>query len=335
LALTDRQWKGTTSWILGVAFARFVMEKENYPFWLPVSACTPSKAAFRTSTGKWTADRPREWHTVRRRSNAGSRYLPDYLVCRLAASGTYEYGFVESKGTDRNVRALNSALPKWIDQVNSADLEYQMKQMSVARRLIVATRINPKAKTDEGRAIVVRAWNRDDHEQSDDPIRFALFLAEHYAGLCRRLGLYDHAEAMVQAGNRIAPPPEESQPGGAHRRSERAERALKSKLLALSYEPNNWIDLGNVEGRPVRHGTERHVHFLLGDRVFEAALTTAALDIMQALDSGDVNRVAGTAYDTLRQTREWMDYYRDRGNDRIAITLNGVAVFDAEALTRR
>jgi hypothetical protein len=330
LAFTDRQWKGTTSWILGVAFARFVIEKESYPFWLPVSACTPSTSPFRPDTGEWTTDRAREWHTVYRSSDARSRFLPDYLVCRQANDGTFEYAFVESKGTARRLSNLTDALPKWVNQVNNAELEYRGRPESVARRLIVATRVNPGVLGEDGRAIVVRAWNRSDQAESDDSVRFALFLAAHYAGLCRRLGLDDYAESMIQAGLRIEARLNALHPAGAHPRT---ERGFEARGPLLSYEPNDRISHDNMRELPIRRATNRHARFLLGDGVFEVALTRPALDIMQAIDSGDAVRAAAVAFHAVQYAREFLDYHRRHSDNRVAVTLNGVAVFDTSLLT--
>ena len=80
LARTDRQWRGATSWILGVAFARFAMECEGYRWWAPLSAFGGPKSTGKTDTGCWVG--PKVEYSIRKKSSSSARYLPDYVVCR-------------------------------------------------------------------------------------------------------------------------------------------------------------------------------------------------------------------------------------------------------------
>lgn len=45
----EKQWKQVTSWILGVAFARKVIDYFGYPWWAPVSAFSGKQRITHTS----------------------------------------------------------------------------------------------------------------------------------------------------------------------------------------------------------------------------------------------------------------------------------------------
>ncbi len=168
VADTDRQWRGVTSWIIGVAFARDVMESEGYSWWSPVSGFSGTVSTGKTKTGRWMPWIPRSLYSVEKLGTK-SNLLPDYTACRLSGDGTFQYAFVESKGTKNNIQNKHLAPADWLNQVNNAKLLFRERIAPVAHRYVVATRINPDAKRANTRRIIVRAWDsQDDGLDSQD-----------------------------------------------------------------------------------------------------------------------------------------------------------------------
>ena len=260
LARTDRQWRGATSWILGVAFARFAMECEGYRWWAPLSAFGGPKSTGKTDTGCWVG--PKVEYSIRKKSSSSARYLPDYVVCR--ANGPQpgvEYAFVESKGTDYSIATWRVPRIEWSDQVRNAELLFQQRVVPVGRHLVVATRVNPEALQPSTRKVVVRLWNTDEGTQLDGGSMFAAFLAIHYAAMCRRLGYQQLEELMTSAAQEISRSANDSPPS---RQGDNSLQDRERRMRELSHNVSNLIrshQLRRVHGsarfRRIRHAAAR------------------------------------------------------------------------------
>ena len=84
VAQFEKQWKQVTSWILGIAFCKKVIEMEGYTWLAPVSAFTSQQRRSQSQVPYWTSNLPlmnsRITHPIPRRP----RLMPDYVLARSA-----------------------------------------------------------------------------------------------------------------------------------------------------------------------------------------------------------------------------------------------------------
>lgn len=274
---------------------------------------------------------PSSQFLIEKRKSSRSRLLPDYVVCRNTARVQYEFAIVESKGTALDITKHDTAPIKWSDQVKSAELFFQGKQQAVSRNIVVATRVNPGAKRPDARRITVRAWNSDDLTQSTDDVVFAAFLASHYAGVCWRLGFDQLAQAMEVAGEKIVRKytPVDSEPTGpGYRRTYTHLEDARQSLFERAYHDLHSLDTRqNLE---VLRAEQPHSRVVMQGRTFEAGLTPAALDIMRSISHATPADIKHAAREAAARAQAWTAFYREGHDEQIAVTLNGVAVFDVE-----
>lgn len=198
----EKQWKNATSWMLGVAFCRWVVEKEGYAWWAPVSAFTPAKNKTPVARHKWL-DRKFSVNDcyVQPPPVPTSNLLPDYILARQrGGTPRYEISFAESKGVEDNVTGSGwaSARDTWRDQCLNAELYRRRKSppdvnISAKQRLVIATRVNHKGKMAYTRRIQVRAWNSKNLETIEAEDAFREVLAMHYFGVCEQIGFSANA----------------------------------------------------------------------------------------------------------------------------------------------
>ena len=335
LAATDRQWKGTTSWMLGVAFTRFVIEQERYPWWSPVSAFRGVGSSGKTSTGKWMFEFPRTEFRVEKRSSTPYHLRPDYVTCRTRYPGSYDFGFVESKGTGKQLSNLTGLPGEWSKQVNSVDLYYDGSIVPISRRIVAATRIQPAGSKSITRKVLVRAWNHREYVREVDDVMFAHFLAVHYAGVCEKIGLSQFARLMETAGHEIAKMRFAENGNRRIRIAEDIRRLfpLEFELLASVHRerilPNTTQLLDPSTGLIILRSSQRNVRFNVGDRAFSASLTLEAVDLMMALACVDLDRVSAVATELVERISGMVSHYRQNTRPTIAVTLNGIAFYEA------
>lgn len=217
----ERQWRMTTSWIMGVAFCREVVASLGYPFWAPVSAFVSGSG--KTSLGYWDGRLPRSRCMIRRPKPPTSNLYPDYVVARYSKKTGVALAIAESKGTTWSISRHEQAPIAWRSQVNNAEFFFDGKALPVERRVVVASRINPSAKRAKTRRLVVRAWNS--RSQVAAPPADAAFelLALHYYGVCSALGLDGTARMIALSFRR----PEATSAQGSWDK----ERVAAAKLL--------------------------------------------------------------------------------------------------------
>jgi hypothetical protein len=198
----EKQWKNATSWMLGVAFCRWVIEQEGYAWWAPVSAFTRAKNKTPVARHKWL-DKKFSVNDcyVQPPPIPTSNLLPDYILARQkGGTPRYEISFAESKGGDHNVAGSGwaSSPGTWTDQCLNAVLYRRRKtppdtKISAKQRLVVATRVNTKGKRAYTRRIQVRAWNSKNLETIEAEDAFREVLAMHYFGVCEQIGFSANA----------------------------------------------------------------------------------------------------------------------------------------------
>jgi hypothetical protein len=202
----EKQWKNATSWMLGVAFCRWVIEQEGYAWWTPVSAFTPAKNKTPVARHKWLNREFSVNHCyVQPPSVPTSNLLPDYMLARqTGGTPRYEISFAESKGGDHNVAGPSwaSGSGTWRNQCLNAELYRRRKSppdvhVPAKQRLVVATRVNSKGKRSYTRRIQVRAWNSKNLETIEAKDAFREVLAMHYFGVCEQIGLSANAFLIV------------------------------------------------------------------------------------------------------------------------------------------
>lgn len=196
IAQLEKQWKQATSWILGVAFCRKVIELEGYPWWAPVSIFTQKPTVPSMLTKAWSPHLLAQNCRIQQSPRSQSRLMPDYVVARRR-HGINEISFVESKGTARNLIGLDVAPEDWREQARNAEFSYKGKEWIPKQNLVVATRLNPNAKRDQTRHVFLRAWNTQ-HDTASLPFdALREIVVAHYFGVCRGLGLPATAELLA------------------------------------------------------------------------------------------------------------------------------------------
>ena len=194
----EKQWKQMTSWMLGVAFCRFVAELEGYRWWAPVSAFTVAKHKTKVATDYWTKYLRVADCRVQAPTPALSNLYPDYVLARRRKSSLLpEISFAESKGHKRAIKNLTVPPGDWSSQSRNAEFIYNNVPMTAAQHLLVATRVNPGAKNPKTRKIQVRAWNSRNPDNRSTESAFRAILAAHYIGVCERLDLTGNAELIA------------------------------------------------------------------------------------------------------------------------------------------
>lgn len=226
----DRQWRIATSWILGVAVCREILSGFGYPFWAPVSAFASKSGA--PSANYWAPLLPRSHCTIAKPSPPTSKLLPDYVAARLISKKGMAIAFAESKGCTFQLSHRRTAPKSWRNQVRNADFSFNGGPVQPERRVIVATRINPTAKREKTRRLVVRAWNAEDDPTLVGPAATLELVAIHYFGICQMLGLEGTAKMISLAARR---PPQRNSPAAAQWEREvvAAGRALAAERPSL------------------------------------------------------------------------------------------------------
>jgi hypothetical protein len=210
---TERQWKGMLSWMLGVAGTRQVLADEQYRWIAPLSAFYPY-AVQPVDLSGWNPNFPPTSLTADRLPGSGSRLRPDYVALRSTAPGparpTYEWAVAESKGTRRSLTGIRTCPAAWSKQAHNVVLTLDGAKLEIPRHLVIATRVNPNAKSMNARLIQIRAWNQRLESGEASPARMAIFVAAaHLFGLLRNLRLRENARAIVAAVQALTATPKE------------------------------------------------------------------------------------------------------------------------------
>jgi hypothetical protein len=322
LALTDRQWSGVTSWMMGVAFTRFIIEEENYPWWSPVSAFKGTDSTGKTTTGSWPPFMPRSYFTIQRTSGL----LPDYLVCKLNNNNTFEFAFVESKATNANIAPPRKIPAKWSAQSKSANLLFGSIKANIARHLVIATRVNPHGKRSTTRKVVVRAWNDNNQTENTDTAMIAYFLASHYAFVCGKIGYTRFSELMSLIAIRIITNPGSADPLV----NEQIEKEFHRELNILRNPQAFSTRLDARVGPYIVDEPNTLLNIILGNSIFTARLTRSAMQIMGAVVFSNSDQLIPTVLEILKGVEDLRQALQQQPTTPLAVMLNGVTIFNRD-----
>ena len=316
LSYTDRQWSGFTSWILGVAFCRYAIEDEGFPFWSPVSSFSGKNSTGKTLTGNWLSSLPRSLFQVQKLGTS-SNLLPDYVVGRITANNRYEFSFFESKGTKKSLDNRSVAPVDWISQANNGILSYKSIPLDINCNYIVATRVNPSAAKVETRRIITRVWKDCSNMSHSNLSVFAHFVAVHYVGVFQRLGFIRLAELIANRIRQDFDHQYNVDTDSEYELSERAMRVFQSlrdpQIARLGLRQIRFLEL-----------EDHYPRIFLGDNVYEIRILSDVLDIVAAILEQQLDEIPIAIQNMMQTIRELQGEYRNQGD--VLITLNGIIV---------
>lgn len=266
----ERQWNTAVSWMMGVAGTRQVLESEKYTWIAPLSAFYPETVA-PTDLSGWHDGFPPSRLTARGRVGSRVRDRPDYVAMRMnLRSNVCEFAIVEAKGTLESLATRHDCPAGWREQANNAQLFVDDEAVDVARRMVVATRYNPKAVQADTRRLVIRAWNNQVREPDGHPLERGLdVVTAAVFGFCYNVGLTATSQALREAG-RIRSGRESKQLSRLFDYNQQAQQELEERLL------------------PSRKGSGRMIKLVLNDeRYVEIVLSDAFLNLIDSLRQVD------------------------------------------------
>jgi hypothetical protein len=301
----EKQWKQVTSWILGVAFARKIIEDLGYPWWAPVSAFSSKRRT--THTPDWTFYLPPSLCRIER--NNSCKLFPDYVLARtkLSALG-YEISFAESKGCTDSLENRTVPPSDWKLQSTNARFTFGNVLQLITQYLLIATRVYPAGQRERTRRILVRTWN--DHVPGAEVTLdvFQNVVIAHYFGVCERSGLT--ANAQLLALRNYFPKEDNNQ---VRRRLE----LVKAKLLGAA---NQELHREQIGATSVVFGPAST--FKVGEMTIRVGLAEPAANILQSLQFPERNvleRLLHTFDSQIAATRESL-----RSLDDVFVRADGV-----------
>jgi hypothetical protein len=273
----EKQWKQVSSWILGVAFCRRVIEELGYRWWAPVSAFNSRSRT--TLTPDWVPDLPPTDCVVKKTNS--SVLFPDYVVARAksGASG-YDISFAESKGCTTSLANLGVAPTDWKNQSRNGRFIFGGVTQAITQYLLIATRVYPSGKRVKTRRIQVRAWNAKNPEASISFEALRDVLVAHYFGVCERIGL--SANARLLALRNYSPA---SDPNTLLNSDQNIKRLLLIRER-LSGEAQGELQRTQT-GETWMYGLPSRSTFKIGDNLMTIGLSQAAVNLVRALQSPD------------------------------------------------
>lgn len=311
----EKQWKQTTSWMLGVAFCRFVAELEGYRWWAPVSAFTAAKRKTKVATDYWTRYLRVADCRVQQTTPPLSNLYPDYVLARQKRlTAAPEISFAESKGDKRAIKNLIAPDVKWSNQSKNAEFVYNGAPMIAAQHLLVATRVNPGAEKSKTRKIQVRVWNSHAADNRSTEAAFRAVLAAHYIGVCERLDLSANAElialnCLLDALRTNGEDLFRSRLYAEEMRDFDFLRGRREELFGLAREE---IQTRGTRANLIIHYNPNRATFIVGNRAMQTGLSQFGMDVIGWLQgrgrfdlpeqsSSDAVLESGEAADDLRE----------------------------------
>jgi hypothetical protein len=200
----ERQWKSVVSWMLGVAGTRHFLKNEGFRWVAPVSAFLES-AVQQVDLKGWAPAFPKTSVVIKPNPDANTRLMPDYVALRpIYSKGevtSHEWAVAEAKGCGSSLASVHTCPLVWYQQALNANVEVSGALTRLARRMVVATRVNPNAKRAWARRLQIRAWNRRDDPTPEIPLTYGAvdIVAAHLFGLFKGLRLTMNARAIALA----------------------------------------------------------------------------------------------------------------------------------------
>jgi len=322
---TERQWKGVMSWMLGVAGARHVLEREGYRWVAPLSAFYPGQNQT-VAVPAWSLSFPQSSLEATKAQNSKSRVKPDYIALRpLPASVNdqqYEFGVAEAKGTHRAIASLPSCPLPWYNQARNISLTLDGAILPVPRNLVIATRVNPNAENQKTRRLQVRAWNQADETIHAAPAELVSdVVSAHLFGLFKNLRLPDTARAIANSVELRANIP----PGSVRYSVANRNDALNASDEELARRLKPITQQGDDIGHSTTIETE------LG-RNIEVILATQVIDLVQKVcRASTAAEFALVVRDADREITSWVtDRKRDPQPRKVVLPFGAEITFPQE-----
>lgn len=197
-SLSDRQWKGVFSWMLGAAGARHYLKQEKYTWIAPLSAFY-EKGEQSVETPPWPLSFRQSNLVAKVPNPALSSNRPDYVALRLNA-GSWELAIVEAKGTSCQLNNKTTCRLDWTKQAQNAELFLNNIKIHINRRIVVATRVNPNAVGNKTRRVQIRAWESNDLDGTTNNTNDSAAVdiaSAHLFGLYKNLGLENISQSIA------------------------------------------------------------------------------------------------------------------------------------------
>lgn len=338
----EKQWKQTTSWLLGVAFTRHIIELEGYRWWAPVSAFTFPYSLRSVTCPYWMKYLGVANCYITPCRNAAVNLLPDYVLARGTKS-KWEVSFAESKGTKNNLTGASMPPQFWLDQSKNAKFYWKGKLYTPTQNLLIVTRVNPNARLENTRQTKVRAWNNINEENQISEESLYPILVLHYYGVCKRIGLDANAK-LIEANSFLRESTsrisairdiiQHSRKSTMHEltmelktlQEEQNEIAEKIDVLKEQAEleakttETNYGQLGIGNSSFVYYGGLRRQDFVVGNQIIRVGLSQIGMDVVKWLQG----RYPDFNISIFERLDEILPRQTDTDNERFSLRNDGV-----------
>lgn len=195
----EKQWKQVTSWLLGVAFCRKIVNLKGYHWWAPVSVFSNPKVVGRIKDRNWPSSFPSGSCFIKKPDNPDSNLMPDYVLAKYDFNkNKYRIAFAESKGCKDSLENKTDPPDSWRNQSRNAEFYYKGSLYSPTQNLIIATRVNPSAIRVKTRQIYVREWNSEDKTHDIPEEAFISLITYYYAIIFKLMGMDANSELLFK-----------------------------------------------------------------------------------------------------------------------------------------
>jgi hypothetical protein len=276
----EKQWKQVISWILGVAFCKKVVDIEGYTWIAPLSAFSSQNTYL---LSRWAPIIPFVNSTIKPDPSISATLMPDYVLAR-AGSGNppLEISFAESKATKNCLENCSMPPDSWINQARNARFYFRNKVIPATQKMLIATRVNPKARKAKTRRVYVRCWNSKKESLGVSIEGFRDILLLHYFGVCERLGMTANAKLLALRSYR------------------NVDMDQKGQMVFLKNDPQEYekgilddareeIDIhstNRLHDFPVSIARNR-ADFQIGHRLVRVGLSQPGMDVVRWLQKGE------------------------------------------------
>jgi hypothetical protein len=282
VAQFEKQWKQVTSWILGVAFCKKIIAMEGYPWIAPVSAFVSQGRLSRLQFSYWNPGMPINNCRVTHPIPKLSRLMPDYVLARSNSNqSSFEISFAESKGCQKCLEFLNSPPRPWINQARNAQFYSYNVPIAANQHMLIATRINPKAKKPKKRRVYTRLWNNRNETTEVSLAAFRDIVLVHYFGVCERIGMRANAKLLALRSLHEVETFRTKNREDFHEKIEKAAESIRS----VAREEIESHTTNNLTNEKVFIMPERS-DFQLGERQIRVGLSTYGMEIIKWLQEG-------------------------------------------------
>jgi len=278
----ERQWRGVTSYAVGVSFCVETFLDLGYTWWAPVSFWKHNQAG----------NMPFLWWSpifnalqceIRPDASNPSRLMPDFVLARRHHNGGFEIAFAEAKGRTWSLQNCHTCPNDWQSQSRNAIFRLSGNVIVPAQNMVVATRIQPRGVRTGTRKLQVRAWNNSTQPTPIPTAAAREILLLHYAGICAKLGMRNTAKLLAHAPLRARQQQMERQ--GSRQSSGRGFGELldmaRSERAEIPLRSNTVPEMISTEGAV----------FPIGEIRLRIGFSRAAAYMLDALAHWDVRKI--------------------------------------------